>query len=280
MKMKLKLSILAGALASALVGQANASVVNTTNSTGSDLVLTVFDSTSDTTYTRDLGTNMSTFTAGVSGTASSLTATGPGDLSFAADSNLTSFLAGVGTDTVWWSVTAAKTGALAFNGESAMVTYSGLTMSTLTSNGNMGNAIGDFNSYYTSADGLQGTTSSSDVTSTIATANVTALYTQLKSTATPGVPNTSVASLGSSLDFIYITPSSASSVGKVSTAAFGAANGGDVWSLSSAGNLTYTVASVAAVPEPSEWLLMLSGFGLAGFIATRRKNRANAVTFA
>lgn len=32
------------------------------------------------------------------------------------------------------------------------------------------------------------------------------------------------------------------------------------------------VMSVAPVPEPSEWLLMLCGLGLMGFIATRRKN--------
>jgi hypothetical protein len=45
--------------------------------------------------------------------------------------------------------------------------------------------------------------------------------------------------------------------------------------------LSYAVAApvVAAVPEPGEWALMLSGLALIGFIATRRKED-NGVTFA
>jgi hypothetical protein len=35
--------------------------------------------------------------------------------------------------------------------------------------------------------------------------------------------------------------------------------------------INYTDVSVAAVPEPSDSLLMLSGLGLVGFIATRRR---------
>ena len=38
----------------------------------------------------------------------------------------------------------------------------------------------------------------------------------------------------------------------------------------------YSIA-IAAIPEPSEWALMLSGLGLMGFIARRRRNVSQAV---
>ena len=38
----------------------------------------------------------------------------------------------------------------------------------------------------------------------------------------------------------------------------------------------YSIA-IAAIPEPSEWALMLSGLGLMGFMARRRRNASQAV---
>jgi hypothetical protein len=62
---------------------------------------------------------------------------------------------------------------------------------------------------------------------------------------------------------------------------FANASGASTWSLAANGTLSYAVAApvVAAVPEPGEWALMLSGLALIGFIATRRKED-NGVTFA
>jgi hypothetical protein len=37
---------------------------------------------------------------------------------------------------------------------------------------------------------------------------------------------------------------------------------------------------ISPVPEPGEWLMMLSGLGLVGFIATRRKNQGTNMTYA
>jgi hypothetical protein len=47
------------------------------------------------------------------------------------------------------------------------------------------------------------------------------------------------------------------------------------WTLSSNGTLTYSVTglSISPAPEPGEWMLMLLGFGLVGFIGTLRKQK-------
>ena len=90
---------------------------------------------------------------------------------------------------------------------------------------------------------------------------------------------TSTAALGSSMDMMYVTPSSTSGLGHASGVFFGGTGANaDVWTLNAAGNLT--AVSVAAVPEPGEWLLMLSGLCLIGFIATRRRNNEGSMTFA
>jgi len=53
-------------------------------------------------------------------------------------------------------------------------------------------------------------------------------------------------------------------------------NGGNI-SLSGAGT---GIGILTSVPEPSEWLLMLSGIGLIGFFAVRRKNNSSNMLMA
>jgi hypothetical protein len=38
--------------------------------------------------------------------------------------------------------------------------------------------------------------------------------------------------------------------------------------------------TVAAVPEPHEWVMMLAGLGLVGWVAGRRRRAADATAFA
>jgi hypothetical protein len=85
------------------------------------------------------------------------------------------------------------------------------------------------------------------------------------------------ASVGTSQNFYFMTPTqNARSVYAGATGfAFGNTAGTSTFTLGSNGTLTY---AVAAVPEPGEWLLMLSGLCLVGFIATRRKQ--GSMTFA
>jgi hypothetical protein len=86
--------------------------------------------------------------------------------------------------------------------------------------------------------------------------------------------------IGSALNFWYVTPSSGG-VAKASVAQFNGGATAATWTLDAAGNLTFAngAPAVAPVPEPHEWLLMLSGLALIGFIATRRKDEGS-MTFA
>ena len=85
-----------------------------------------------------------------------------------------------------------------------------------------------------------------------------------------GLGFSNMASVGTSQGLYFFTPtanSRGSFVGNAASYAFA-----DTVSLSSTG---LSVTPVAAVPEPGEWLLMMSGFGLIGFIANRRKGKGS-----
>ena len=94
------------------------------------------------------------------------------------------------------------------------------------------------------------------------------------------LPVTNTAAIGASQNFFFLTPvqNARSNYTGTSVTQFANATGGAAtWTLAANGTLTYA-AAVAPVPEPGEWLLMLSGLALIGFIATRRKE--GSVSFA
>ena len=89
------------------------------------------------------------------------------------------------------------------------------------------------------------------------------------------------AAVGQSQNFFFMTPTTNTRNVYAGTTAFQFTNpaGASTFTLTASG-LTYSAAAaVAPVPEPGEWLLMLSGLALIGFIATRRKEE-NSMTFA
>ena len=238
---KMKMAVLAGALALASAGQAFAL------GTPSDLYLTVVDTQANgnfAVYIRDLGVNMASFQSFVTGSASTLAAASAGSSSIAAaDTNLTSFLAGVGAgDSVSWNVSAAQVGAMGLTGPEALMSTTNVTaLPSMQQNGTLAAAIQADNTLYGSVAFQNGLLSGSTTSPTNIGAN-------------PNLKFSYTAALGTGMDMFYITPSTATSLTKSSAAVFGGATTADVWTLSSTGALT-----VAAVPEPGEWLLMLSG---------------------
>jgi len=81
-----------------------------------------------------------------------------------------------------------------------------------------------------------------------------------------GIVNTSAA-LGANDNFFTVSGNSAGSRAAMSiTAVLG------TWNLSSAGTLSYSTASVAAVPEANTSAMMIAGLALMGFVARRRRS--------
>jgi hypothetical protein len=288
--MKMKMTMLAGALALAVAGQANAAIVDMATATGSDLVLNVWDSTTGASYTKDLGINISTFLNGVTGATPATLAASSAGLSnhtYAADANLASFFAtsGLNLATTSWNVTAGM------NAGGGFMTPYFLTTSTSTlatiktaNNGQVNNMGGLVQAYY---QGVSGAMNGVGVVN--GTASPDSLYTNAGTGSTlyagtgvgsnwAGAENkfTAAAGVGSAMNFFFVTPSGTGANTKTAAAQFGNTAGVSTWTLASNGDLTFVAPPV---PEPGEWLLMLSGLCLIGFIATRRKNEGS-MTFA
>jgi len=279
---KLQLTLLAGAVALAVAGQANAGINAGSSTALSDLVLTVTDATTSSVFVEDLGVAGSTFTAGVTGTtattvaAASVYAAGSTTVlgSTADEAALASFLSGTAaTDAVSWNVSASQSGATGGFNTSALLTTSSAGLTPVTGQGNtpFKNLETQQSTYFGLANGLAGT-ATSVVGTTAALSPAGGVQAPLLSVAG------TTAAVGTSMNFLFGTPSSTSTVAKAAGAQFvNSAGLADTVTLASNGVLTYTVA---AVPEPGEWMLMLSGFGLVGFIAARRKNNNASMKFA
>lgn len=277
--MKMKMTLAAGALALAFAGQASAAIV-TTAGFGNNLILSVWDATNSTSFTANLGTTMQSFMTGAGLTVTG-TATAPvttiadtaANNSSVSVAGLSTYLATASANTVW-SVVAANTAVVSTN------TYGILTTSTAASiptfsviPGSLGNLNGN---YVAGVNGIMGAGTTATATSASGAAYVGFSGNGMGNNFGTLTPFTNTAAIGQSQNFFFLTPVKVGfSYSKVTGTQFTNANGASAWTLAANGTLSY---AVAPVPEPGEWLLMLSGLALIGFIATRRKE--GSVSFA
>ena len=282
--MKMKLSIIAAAMVFA--GQANAAIT-TGAGFGDQLFLSVWDLTAQTSYTRGLGLTMNQMISGAGiNFGSNLNGSGfsaSGDTNsytLAADSNLSSFLhaASVAGDAVSWNVVSGDTnGGSAYGANGYMTTSRGVIPTAI--NDSAINNIGVSGQYIGGVNALMPNANYGNLDSISTTSATGALgYVFAQSN---GFGNnfggqftwTNDALVGNSLNFNLFTPATGSRGynGNSVIYQFANANGASTWTLGTNGTLSYATASVAAVPEPSEIGLMVSGFGLVGFLANKRR---------
>jgi hypothetical protein len=190
----------------------------------------------------------------------------------AANATLAGLLAG-GTSGFQWNVTAGNTATQTIlttaTTATTPATVAALTDSALTI------GLGNYQTYLAGVNAAAGTNNFASVTG--ATNNAYAGLNVFGSNWSGNTKFGSTAAIGSALNFFFATTSG---TGTAVTQQFTSGTNALQFNLASNGTLTFAPAAVAAVPEPSEWLLMLSGFGLVGFIASRRKNLGNKVSFA
>lgn len=282
--MKLKLSIIAAAMVFA--GQANAAI--TTNAGFSDdLFLSVWDPVAQTSYTKGLGITMTQFDNGAnivwgsSTNGSGFTAgADTNSVSIAADAGLTSFLsaasaAGDTSSVVWNVVSGDVTAGPVYGGTGFMTTSTGalpqLTDQVVsTMNGFPSVYLSSVNGMMPSGSVMGNTDSISTTAAVGGAAYANATSNGFGNNFGNAVTFYNTGALDSNLNFSVISEATGSRSYNGYAKTYEFAN---TWNLSSGGLLTYNAASVAAVPEPGEWALMLSGFGLFGFIAKRRQAR-------
>lgn len=275
--MKLKMKLMAAAIALVAASGANAAITTSSSGNG-ELFFTIYDqgadlssAADDRAYVRDLGSLLNGGTMNDWTNNSAITSPSPtlsankqalGTIySIAADANLQSFLA-ASTDTsrLQWNVAAVDT-----SGSDRLLTTAGSISAAQLPNYNVFRTFGAAGAdIYLAA-------------MNPALTGESALY----SGAAAGVSKwgnniggktlfSNAASLGDSMGFYLLSEKVAS--GSTTTIAtlqqyMASPTVQMDWTLSDQGVLT-----VAAIPEPSEYALMLAGLGMLGFMARRRLN--------
>lgn len=257
----MKLKLIAAAALFAVAGQASASIANGTSGNG-ELFLSVYDTSTLTSYTRDLGITMNDFIASGNTT----------NLSFAANSLLTSNIT-LSNSTVRWNVAALDVTGYGKDGFRFLSTTNAslATVKTTTNSAATGGMAGVDN-YVKAVDAsIDNIAVNSSYVNT--SANGLAYFDAgFRKDWLGNAKFDSTALVGQSLGFFYITPSSSAGLSKVLATQFAGTAGNAAWTLGANGDLSYKVAAPAAVPVPAAaWLL---GSGLLGLVGVARRKAA------
>ena len=253
MKLKSKLKLLAASVAIGFAASAGAAPIDNGGTGNGSLFFNIWDVNGS--YSRNLGTNIDSFEASVA-------AAGNVDLSWAADSALTSWLGTANTATLEWNIMALD----ASGNRRFLNTYTEPTVSPTTKNDVVRSAV---LSQQTFLNGVNPSLASSD-SATFTSADPGYAGTRGNSTATLiNFSNSGTLannSLDSGLGFLRINALASGIANSVYNPYVD--NAAAVKSYLDAGN---TLHLVAAVPEPETYGMLAAGLLMLGAVARRRR---------
>lgn len=278
--MRMTIKTLVAAVAVAATGAANAALDY--NVANPELLFTIWDdkgtlsdTSDDVGYVRDLGLSLNQFAsnAGNASDAPLASAQVTGTIfSVAADSNMTSFLAGASSlQNLHWNVATAESTGF----KRVLVTIDTTTgaLSTPT-NTTLGGWVSDYNSYVSNVAALAGISGSANGSAIVAAADQAfpgqpAWSTNWNGrTAFSDATSFGAGATSSSLAFGLINQGGTTTSAISKAYMFKTTDGSlEQWTLSSTGDLAF---GVSAVPEAPSSAMLLAGLGLVGLIARRR----------
>lgn len=286
--MKLKMKLLAATAVMVVAGQASAAITLGSTQGGSSLFLSVWDSVTNESYTRNLGSNLNDWLpnsittlpndGNIAGTPVTGTKTPSSGLtlSFAGDALFASTFSNNSAANIQWNIVAYDNQASLATGLSRVVTtVNGTPGTTNAGVGNVGFGATNYLNTLIAQTTIGGVDNSVVVTdpSSLAFAG----HGNWGDGLNGGLNGSSSGSgFGSTLDFYYLARTVIS--GSASTLAtnvqFGNSAGFATWTLAADGTATYSLAGEAPseVPVPAAAWLMASG--LIGFVGAARRRKA------